>query len=467
MPAIVVECPRRCRLPVVMAASMTSDGFPQVTPRSRMSLRMKIHLASSLGALRRPGLQDAGLAVLLLGGTWAVRDATTTGASTGLFADAVWLREPLFQWALIAMGVGAVALRRKCPIPALTAATLAAVVQMGLAAAPVPADLAVPVVLYTIAAHRSVKTSLAMLGGALALLAAWSVYAALDGRTDGWIHPLFGGTGGNELGQDPSPGPTDWGGIPVLGSLLVLAWAIGWGVRSRRAYLNELKERARALELERDQRAALAAAAERARITRELHDVVAHGLAVIVMQAQGGTAAFAKRPGETLAALDTIVATGRASLADLRQVLSATGGTDDPDPPVPALAQLPRLIERVRDAGTPVVLQVEGSPRPLPGGVDASSYRIIQEALTNIMKHAGPGARAQVVVSYDAGALRVDVSDDGVGAADASGTGSGLRGMRERATLLGGEATAGPGPDGGYVVRVRIPLEATPLEEMA
>ena len=254
-------------------------------------------------------------------------------------------------------------------------------------------------------------------------------------------------------------GPTDWGGIPVLGSLLVVAWAIGWGVQSRRAYLGELRARARDLERERDQQAALAVAAERARITRELHDVVAHGLAVIVMQAQGGAAAFAKRPADTLAALDTIVATGRASLADIRHVLSASGQLDDPARPVPGLAQLPRLIDQVRQAGTPVQLHINGSPRPLPTGVDVSSYRIVQEALTNTMKHAGPGARAQVVVSYGSDELRIEASDNGAGESASGGTGNGLRGMRERAALLGGEVAAGPGPDGGYVVRARIPLD--------
>lgn len=406
--------------------------------------------------LRGPSAQDAGLAILLLIGT---------GAISGTFADAA-------RSVLIGICVVAVAVRRRWPLPALAAATLAAGGQMALAAGPVPADLAVPIMVYTVAVQRRPKVSLALVGAALALATVWSAYVAFDGKTDGWTfagRPF--GVGGQTQGSAGPPegtpdgprqggqdaatlGPTDWGGLPILGCVLVAAWATGWG---RRAYLSELMARARDLERERDQQAALAAAAERARITRELHDVVAHGLAVIVMQAQGGAAAFAKRPADTLAALDTIVATGRASLADIRHVLSASGQLDDP---APGLAQLPRLVEQVRAAGTPVGLRIDGTARPLPTGVDVSAYRFVQEALTNTMKHAGPGARAEVVVSYGDRELTLVASDDGAGEPTSGGPGNGLRGMRERATLLGGEVSAGPAPDGGYVVRARIPLDS-------
>ncbi|MEV6104179.1 sensor histidine kinase [Streptomyces sp. NPDC051940] len=443
---------------------------------------MKIYVAWH--ALRRSSVQDAVLAALLLAGTWVWTGTAATEESTGWFGEVRWLQEPVARWALIGVCVAAVAVRRTWPIPALAAASLATVVQMSLAAGPVPADLAVPVALYTIAAQRRRQVSLALLGAALAVATAWSAYVTLDGKADGWLHggPRTGGqerppgvagpppqsaTGDAALprGEEPTAfGPTDWGGIPVLGSLLLGAWAIGWGLQSRRAYLGELRARARDLERERDQQAALAVAAERARITRELHDVVAHGLAVIVMQAQGGAAAFANRPDDTLAALDTIVATGRASLADMRHVLSSSGsGQIDGDTrPVPGLAQLPRLIGQVRQAGTPVQFHLDGSPRPLPAGVDVSSYRIVQEALTNTMKHAGPGACVQVVVSYTSDELSLEVSDNGTGgpAADKADTvGNGLRGMRERAALLGGEVAAGPEPGGGYAVRARIPVD--------
>jgi len=447
------------RLPVGMVRTLTFDGLREATPRLKVLPDMKILVATRWGALRRSSFQDAALAVLLLIGTWAGDGAAATAVISGPFAEAVWLREPPTQWVLIGICIAAVTVRRRRPIPALAAASVAALVQMALAAGPAPADLAVPIILYTIAAQRPPKVSLALLGAALAVATAWSVYVALVGMTGGWLHAGTLGVGGQTRGEGIETfGPTDWGGIPVLGSLLVGAWAIGWGIQNRRAYLDELRARARDVERERNQQAALAVAAERARISRELHDVVGHGLAVIVMQAQGGAAAFAKRPADTLAALDTIVATGRASLADIRHVLSTPGQIDDPARPVPGLAQLPRLIDQVREAGTPVQLHINGSPRPLPTSVDVSSYRIVQEALTNTMKHAGPGACAQVVVSYRCDELILDAGDNGAAESTSDGTGSGLRGMRERAALLGGEVAAGPGPDGGYVVRARIPL---------
>lgn len=391
---------------------------------------MKDHVAALAGALRRSSVQDAGLAALLLIGTWAAPGAAAAPA----------------RWILIGVCIAAVAVRRGWPIPALAAASLASIVQMALAAQPVAANLAVPMILYTIAAHRQVKVSLALLGAALAVTTAWSAYVSGDGKTDGLPIGAGGQTSLQSSEEPETLGPTDWGGIPVLGSLLVVAWAIGWGVQSRRAYLGE--------------RAALAVAAERARITREVHDVVAHGLAVIVMQAQGGAAAFANRPTDTLAALDTIVATGRASLADLRHVLSAPEEIDGAARPVSGLDQLPGLIDQVRRVGTPVELHIDGSPRPLPASVDVSSYRIIQEALTNTMKHAGPGARARVTLSYTADELRLEASDNGAGDTGITpATGNGLKGMRERAALLGGEVAAGPGPEGGYVVRARIPVD--------
>jgi signal transduction histidine kinase len=412
---------------------------------------MKTQLAAARDAVRLPSVQDAGLAALLLAGS--VRPS-----------------EPV-RWVLVVICVGAVAVRRRWPATAFVAASLAAVVQMALGAGPVAAHLAVPITLYTIAARRRPAASLAVLGATLVTVTAWSAYVTLDGRTDGWSYKGPFGRGGQvsggqvsggegRVGGSAGSGPTDWGGIVVLGSLLVVAWAIGWGVRSRRAYLRELvAAQARELVRERDQQAELAVAAERARITRELHDVVAHGLAVIVMQAQGGAAAFAKRPADTLAALDTIVATGRASLADMRQVLSASEPVDGPPRPVPGLAQLARLVDQVRQAGTAVQLHRDGSPRPLPTGVDVAAYRIVQEALTNTMKHAGPGAHAKVRISYGKEQVTIEATDDGAGPPTAGGTGNGLRGMRERVALLRGEVTAGPAPAGGYVVHARLPLD--------
>jgi signal transduction histidine kinase len=246
----------------------------------------------------------------------------------------------------------------------------------------------------------------------------------------------------------------------VYGLALLAAWSTGSGARNRRAYQEQLRARARDLERERDQQAELAAAAERSRISREMHDVVAHGLSVIVIQAQGAAAALHDAPAETEAALDAIVAIGRESLADMRRVLAAVGEADDTWHPAPGLGQLPALVRRIDQAGTRVRLRVHGRPAGLPAAVDLSAYRIIQEALTNTIKHAGGGAAAKVAVTYGQTHVRLEVSDNGCGPPfpSTSSGGNGLRGMRERTRLLGGSFEAGPGPDGGFAVKALLPI---------
>ncbi|MFE6968351.1 histidine kinase [Isoptericola sp. NPDC057653] len=292
------------------------------------------------GALRSPWLQDAGLAALLLAGTVAVAGSAGGVAPGRAVAGGV----------ATALGVAAVAARRRWPVPAVGAALVGAVVRIALGAGPTPAELAVLVTLYTVAARRPRRTSLVVLGAALAVVTAWTLVVAADGGGRLLGGPF--GTGGETVGETPggaATGPGSWGGILVLGPLLAGSWALGWGVRSRRAYLGELEARARDLERERDQQAALAVAAERARLTREMHDVVAHGLAVIVTQAQGGAAAFERRPADTLAALDAIVATGRESLADMRHAAGAGAGRRAGRP----AGRRPTSGTRPRGAGRP------------------------------------------------------------------------------------------------------------------
>jgi signal transduction histidine kinase len=248
--------------------------------------------------------------------------------------------------------------------------------------------------------------------------------------------------------------------LPML--ILGLALAFGDSVRSRRAHLHTLEQRAADLEREQHQRVALAAAAERARITRELHDVVAHGMSVMVVQAQGGAAALQRHPDRTAAALQNVITTGRASLAEMRCLLGVVSRdpADDPElAPQPGLGSLPALIDQVRAAGTPVHLAIEGRPVPLPASVDLSAYRIVQEALTNTIKYAGGQATATVRLSFEPGWVEVDVSDDGVGErAPGAGGGNGLRGIGERVGMLGGELAVGPGPAGGFRVWALLPL---------
>jgi signal transduction histidine kinase len=240
--------------------------------------------------------------------------------------------------------------------------------------------------------------------------------------------------------------------------LVVVAFALGDAVRSRRAYLRTVEQRAADLEREQQQRVALATAAERNRITRELHDVVAHGLSVIVMLAQGGAAVLRKHPDQTEEALEQVIATGRTSLADMRYLLGLVGADARLDPQ-PGVGSLPALVERVRAAGTAVSVTIEGDPARLPASADLTAYRIVQEALTNTIKHAGPGAQAGVRLTFHPDRLEVEVSDDGTGAQVPAGSaGSGLRGIAERLDVLGGELAVGPVPAGGFRVWALLPL---------
>ncbi|RIQ10882.1 sensor histidine kinase [Jiangella rhizosphaerae] len=247
-----------------------------------------------------------------------------------------------------------------------------------------------------------------------------------------------------------------------LSATVIGAWAMGDVRRTRQAYVAELVERAHQAERERDQRALLAAAEERSRIAREMHDVVAHNLSVIVVQADGGRYAGDHDPQAALDALKTIGDTGRGALAEMRRLLGVLRTTDDADGgsvrPQPGLGSLPELVTSVRQAGLPVELDVTGPPRPLPPGPSLAVYRVIQEALTNALKHAGPAARAKVALVFGADRLTLRVSDDGRGAAAPSdGLGQGLAGMRERMTMYGGTVTAGPAAGGGWRVDLDLP----------
>jgi signal transduction histidine kinase len=254
-------------------------------------------------------------------------------------------------------------------------------------------------------------------------------------------------------------------GLSVL-LALALAFALGDGNRSRRAHLRTLQQRAADLEREQHQRVALATVAERARISRELHDVTAHSLSVIVAQAQAAMAAQRRHPERTTQAMREVITVGRDSLSEMRRLVGAFGSDSDPDPQ-PGIAALPALADRVRAAGTPVRLDVNGEPANLPAVVDLSAYRIVQEALTNTLKHAGAGAQASVHLAVHSEYVDVEVTDDGAGHSAVVPTehGNGLRGIAERVNLLGGALTVGPDPDGGFTVRARLPIAPTGLTQ--
>jgi signal transduction histidine kinase len=241
------------------------------------------------------------------------------------------------------------------------------------------------------------------------------------------------------------------------------AWIAGMVVRSRRAAAQEVQQRAHRLEHDREEHARQVAAQERLRIARELHDIVAHKLSIVVVHAQA-----AQRVGDPARAtglMATVEETGRSALEEMRRLLGVLRPSSEepeasPPQPQPGLAALDSLLDQVRAAGLPVTLTLSGDQTPLPDAVDLSSYRIVQEALTNALKHAGP-AHASVHLHYGEERVEITVVDDGQGAlASVPGSGHGLTGMRERATLLGGALEAGPRPSGGFRIRATLPISS-------
>lgn len=314
-----------------------------------------------------------------------------------------------------------------------------------------PADLMVVVAIYSVTVHGPRWAYRAALAGGLA-------GAAVLG---GYLTIVEGG------GLD--------GGILVTiltGLTVVSAFTVGLVRRARRETIQALVDRAERLEVERDQAARISTAAERTRIAREMHDIVAHSLSVVVAQADGGRYAAEQDPAAAIRSLTTISETGRAALTDMRRllgVLRAPGedGTGTPAPalaPQPATGELTDLVAQVRAAGLRVSLVQLGTAPPLPPGTGLTLFRICQESLTNILKHAGPDPTATLMVTWRPQAVEIRVTDDGRGAAAATdGAGQGVLGMRERAVMLGGTLSAGPRPGGGYQVVAHIPLTGAAL----
>jgi signal transduction histidine kinase len=246
------------------------------------------------------------------------------------------------------------------------------------------------------------------------------------------------------------------GGVVPVGLMLVVAWTLGVAVRQHRLYSEELVRR-------EGRRAEDRAAQERARIARELHDVVAHGMSVITVQAAYGRLIVATKPAEAADALAAIETTGRQSLVELRRLLGVLRAEDSgalDAEPAPGLADLPRLVEHMARAGVRVEVSVDGEAGPLGPGLELSAYRIAQEALTNVVKHAGTDC-ARVTVEHRPDAVLVDIVDRGRGG-DVRAEGHGLAGMRERAALYGGTLVAGPVPGGGFRVSATLPRAGEP-----
>jgi signal transduction histidine kinase len=258
-----------------------------------------------------------------------------------------------------------------------------------------------------------------------------------------------------------SAGGLEFGAAAARVVFLIAAALLGDSIGSRRAYIHEIEQKAERLEREQEIEARRAAAEEQARIARELHDVVAHALSVIVVQAGAADDAFDRDPHAAHESIRAVDDAARSALADLRRVLGILQQEEPQYEPQAGLDRLDSLVESVRATGLAVSLEVEGAQRPLPPSVEMSAYRIVQEALTNSLKHA-QAAHVRIRIRYG-DALEVDIRDDGRGAANgAAAPGRGLIGMQERVALLGGTITTGGDPAGGYRVRANIPIEAAP-----
>jgi signal transduction histidine kinase len=317
--------------------------------------------------------------------------------------------------------------RRRFPLEVL-AATTAATVAYGLVYSN-PLPFAVAIATYTAAAQLSRRVSLLAAGAAAAVLLIMTAAAGEGGKVRGF------------------------------GILLAGAWVFGDNLGTRRAYLRALEERAQRLEREQEAERARAVAEEQGRVGRELHDGIAHNVSVMVVQAAAANDVFDARPEQAREALRAIEATGRGALGELRRLLGSVRG-DGPDyAPQPGLDRLDDLVAQVRSAGLEVGVRVEGAPRRLPAGIDLSAYRVVQEALTNTLKHAG-ATRADVALRYGDDELGIEVRDDGTGDGNGGGTGRGLVGMRERVVIFGGTLAVGPVPGGGFAVSARFPLGA-------
>ncbi|MFG3499201.1 sensor histidine kinase [Streptomyces sp. NPDC047928] len=342
-----------------------------------------------------------------------------------------------------------VALRRKAPEKMLLLAAALGVAQLVLDIATNPADFAMLVVIYTVAAHDGARwaSRFALIGGVCAAPISQVRWPVENVSVPGKIFFTV-----------------------VMTVPFVLAWVLGDSMRTRRAYFAQLEERASRLEREREAQAKVAVAAERARIARELHDVVAHNVSVMVVQADGAAYVLDNSPDQARQALQTISTTGRQALAEMRRLLGVlrTGEHQEAGEyvPQPDVQQIEDLVEQVRSTGLAVDFKIEGTPRPLARGVELTAYRIVQEALTNTRKHGGPDAGASVRLVYFDDGLGLLVEDDGRGAphevyedGGADGQGHGLIGMRERVGMVGGTLDAGPRPGGGFRISALLPLK--------
>jgi signal transduction histidine kinase len=409
------------RLTRIAAWFTADDASPSAAlpsaPRP-MSQRM-VTLARS-----HPAAADAALASAVLAAGLYALSLGGRGSPAVLAALEIALALPLI-W------------RRRYPLPMFAITATVALAQW-LYTERTLAGYALLISLYSVARHAPRRVALT------AAAVAWSgaALAAMLTVSQNW--PLF---------------------LAVFATMVAAPCFLGSYLRTREAYLLALVERTRRLEHERDQQARIAAAAERASIAREMHDIVAHSLAVIITMAEAAAAKRRSDPDRAAAAMEQVAETGREALDQTRRLLGVlrTAEPAASHGPPPGLAQLDALLEQVRATGLAAELTVTGRRFPLAEGAQLAIYRIIQEALTNTIKHARSATRVQVLLSYDEPSAEIRVADDGEPTAGADRqlpAGHGLAGMRERAALYGGDAAAGPRPGGGWTVTARLSAAA-------
>ncbi|WP_181312012.1 sensor histidine kinase [Nocardioides campestrisoli] len=327
--------------------------------------------------------------------------------------------------------------RRSRPLAAFAAVALASACQVLVIDSPIWSQLAFPVAVYSAARFGTAAGAWTALGV--------SVLAAAVATVD-WSSSLS----------------LTWARLLPnflsISAIVITSWALGTVGRTREAHVATLLDRAEQAERIAEREVQLAAQDERSRIAREMHDVVAHGLSVIVVQADGARYAAAKDPDVAVRTLETIGVTGREALTEMRRLLGLLRSGDSGVRPQPGLGDLPHLLDEARAAGMDLEAKLPDPEQAasVPEGVGLAAYRIVQEALTNVRKHAGPAAAVRVSVEVGREVL-LEVCDDGRGAAASPGDGHGLVGMRERAAVHGGSVQAGPAPGGGFTVRARIP----------
>lgn len=370
-----------------------------------------------------------------------LRDDVTLAAVLGLLvAVGSWTQD--VSWAGVLAGAvlcAPLAWRRRSPVAVLGLVAVGVPLYLlfaDLSAAPMPAIL---VALYTVAAHGARRRTLQV----AALLPPY-VFAIVS---------VFSTGDGGDLAQE----------LAAV-SQLALALAVGEAVRSQRAFIAAIRDRADRVEREHELEARRRVDAERMRIARDVHDVVAHSMATISTQASVGVHVGRDEPARAIELLESIKQVSAQALHDLRHALGVLRDDSVDRQPTPSVHDVPGLVEQARESGLEVVLRMEGASTALPTALQVAIYRIVQEGLTNVMRHAG-GARATVRIAVRGHTVVVDVTNDGTGAPTASsgsGTGSGLMGMRQRASAMGGELDAGRDADGGFGVHAVLPLEREP-----